>query len=354
MKSLRNILKPNNFQFLNQRSISSAKRQVQEIRIPVPAGYIAGKWWGPQDKRPILTFHGWQDNSGSFDRLVPHLPEDIPILAIDSPGHGFSYKLPPGMAYHNIDATIITKQIKDYFGWEKISLMGHSLGAILSYTYGYLFPKDIDFIVCIDGLHPLVNPKKLDRVSQSIEEQIKYDALNSSKEEPPSYSIQEMAERMHKATAKSVDVSTAKYILYRNIAPSKKNPGKFYFNRDARLKVGPLQVHDTAEMIRVAEKVIFPLHVTKADKSPFFGNQSLFQEINAVLKKCNKNYEFRNVPGVHHGHLNDPECVSGLITNFIRKHDQFDRSTGGLKDEMKVDESIYPMFKYKKEILGEL
>lgn len=35
-------------------------RQVEEVRIPVPWGHLAAKWWGPQDKRPILCLHGWQ------------------------------------------------------------------------------------------------------------------------------------------------------------------------------------------------------------------------------------------------------------------------------------------------------
>lgn len=31
-----------------------------EIKIPVPWGEIAGKWWGSQKQKPILTLHGWQ------------------------------------------------------------------------------------------------------------------------------------------------------------------------------------------------------------------------------------------------------------------------------------------------------
>lgn len=35
-------------------------RNVEEVRIPVPWGHIAGKWWGPRDRRPIFVVHGWQ------------------------------------------------------------------------------------------------------------------------------------------------------------------------------------------------------------------------------------------------------------------------------------------------------
>ena len=44
--------------------------------------------------------HGWQDNAGSFDRLIPLLPRNHAYLAIDLPGHGLSSRIPNGMQYH--------------------------------------------------------------------------------------------------------------------------------------------------------------------------------------------------------------------------------------------------------------
>ncbi|KAG8302741.1 hypothetical protein J6590_025016 [Homalodisca vitripennis] len=70
-------------------------REPVEIKIPVPWGHISGKWWGPQDKNPVIAIHGWQDNAGTFDNLAPLLPADVPFLCIDLPGHGFSSHLPP-------------------------------------------------------------------------------------------------------------------------------------------------------------------------------------------------------------------------------------------------------------------
>lgn len=50
-------------------------------------GSIAAKWWGSKTKRPIILAHGWQDNAGSFDTLIPLLPSEFSYLAIDFPGH---------------------------------------------------------------------------------------------------------------------------------------------------------------------------------------------------------------------------------------------------------------------------
>jgi len=37
--------------------------------------------------RPIVCIHGWQDNAGTFDRLIPLLPREFSYLAIDLPGN---------------------------------------------------------------------------------------------------------------------------------------------------------------------------------------------------------------------------------------------------------------------------
>jgi hypothetical protein len=34
--------------------------KVEEVRIQVPWGHIAGKFWGPKDVQPILALHGWR------------------------------------------------------------------------------------------------------------------------------------------------------------------------------------------------------------------------------------------------------------------------------------------------------
>lgn len=101
------------------------KIEVEEMKIPVTFGLIAAKWWGSKEKRPILLLHGWQDNAGTFDTLIPLLPQHYSYLAIDFPGHGFSSHLPKGCFYHVCDFVSILEEIRSKFEWEKISLIGY-------------------------------------------------------------------------------------------------------------------------------------------------------------------------------------------------------------------------------------
>ena len=71
----------------------------KDVKIPVPWGHIAGKEWGSPSGEPWIALHGWLDNCGSFDTLLPHFPENHRIIAIDMPGHGFSSHFPEGKLF---------------------------------------------------------------------------------------------------------------------------------------------------------------------------------------------------------------------------------------------------------------
>lgn len=69
-----------------------------EMKIPIPYGYIAAKVWGSlnQDSVKVIAMHGYMDNAGTFDRLIPLLPDQFYVVAYDFPGHGFSSHVPYG------------------------------------------------------------------------------------------------------------------------------------------------------------------------------------------------------------------------------------------------------------------
>ncbi|KAF2883503.1 hypothetical protein ILUMI_22676 [Ignelater luminosus] len=311
----------------------------EEIRIPVPWGHVAGKWWGPQNKRPILCLHGWEDNCGTFDTLIPRLPSHIGYLAIDLPGHGFSSQLPPGVFYNKIDNVTLLKRIVDYFNWSKVSLLGHSMGAIMNYQYTLLYPNEVDFLICLDALKPLVyEDKKIESMVEMIENFIKYDHLNSLKKDPPTYSFEVLEKMLHKGITQSIALDSCKYILKRNIALSTKEPGKYYFTRDMRLKTSlssDLLGWCQKDIVDSAHKIRCPLLYIKASHSPFYENKQNTLDVVKVIKKMNENFEMHIVEGTHHVHLNNPERLVNLINNFIKKYDIKDRSEGGLKSEIK-------------------
>lgn len=80
--------------------------------------------------------HGFQDNSSSFDPLIPLIIRDnMKIVSVDQPGHGLSSHL-TGTGYDFLlDGLGAIHRVVRHFGWSKVTLIGHSYGSILSFVY---------------------------------------------------------------------------------------------------------------------------------------------------------------------------------------------------------------------------
>ena len=99
-----------------------------EVSIDVPWGQICGKAWGSSSGKPVLALHGWLDNAGSFDKLIPSLSSDLYTVAIDWPGHGHSSPRPAGANYYLKNMVADLKYVVDGLGWKKFTFLLHSMG----------------------------------------------------------------------------------------------------------------------------------------------------------------------------------------------------------------------------------
>lgn len=263
----------------------------------------------------------FKDNAGTFDRLIPLLPRDQSFLAIDLPGHGLSSRVPDGFAYHSVDNLYLLNFLCKEYNWDKISLMGHSMGSVLSFMFATVFPEKVDMMIQIDALKPhIYDPKK---VAQSFKDRIenfmRADQRNQDKSEPPCYTYEDMIDRLSTGTFGSVTPETAQYLLKRNIRKSEKFPGKFYFTRDSRLKYTYSHNFPQPVSIELAKKLNMPQMFIKALHSPYYEKKEYYDEIIDILKE-NKNFEHHVVDSTHHLHLTQPELVAPIISTFIEKH----------------------------------
>ncbi|XP_062553001.1 probable serine hydrolase isoform X2 [Armigeres subalbatus] len=296
--------------------------KVEEIRIPVSYGEIAGKWWGPKDVRPIVSLHGWMDNAGTFDRLIPLLPHHMSFLALDFAGHGLSSKIPDGLMYHAMDNVYMLRMVMQYFHWKKISFMGHSMGSLIGFVFSSIFPNVVDFNIGIDVLKPhIMDPNKVGpRLQKEIPLTLKADMRNRDGTEPPSYTYEDLAYRLYLGTHKSVSIETAPYLLDRNIQRSSVDPNKFYFSRDSRMKFS-LGIGWGQEVnLEQAKRMVMPYMFLKSKHSPYYEHRKYYNEFIEVVQKNNPFFELHVVDSTHHMHLTEPEKVAPIITNFLLKY----------------------------------
>ncbi|GAB0091741.1 Alpha/Beta hydrolase fold [Sergentomyia squamirostris] len=306
------------------KDVRENSKKATKVRIEVPWGHIAGKWWGPQNVRPILCIHGWQDNLGTFETLIPLLPQEFAYLAIDLPGHGFSSPIPHGMNYSAYDFVWLIKRIQEIYEWEKISILAHSLGAILSFVYAGLFPEKVEFVIALDALKPKIMPDLIDHVRGLISNVTIEDERNQRpNNEPPSYTFDELIEKLHIGTYKSISPEYCPYILSRGVRKSTRYPEKYFFNRDGRLKSFTHLLIGQESCLLLARNIKnTPYMYIRAEQSivKLWEEEKYLMEVVEEMKKVNSNFHYCPVNGGHHVHLTNPTTISGIITDFIRKY----------------------------------
>jgi pimeloyl-ACP methyl ester carboxylesterase len=210
--------------------------------------------------------------------------------------------------------------MKEY-KWDKISIIAHSMGSILSYMFASVFPSKVDLYIGIDALKPhIFNPKLVAEIlEERIENFILADKRNQEKSEPPAYSIDECVEKMVEGTQGSVTAECAQYLLKRNLKRSEKYPGKFYFARDSRLKFSYGSNYPQEVLVELAKRITCPHMFIKASKSPYYERKEYHDQVVDILNK-NPKFEYQTIDSTHHLHLTEPEKVSGVISDFINKH----------------------------------
>src|SRR5262245_11789511 len=101
---------------------------LREVAIPAAWGELAGLRLERPGRPRVIALHGWLDNAASFLPLSSRLP-DLDLLLLDLPGHGRSAHLPPGAEYGLTTHLHATLDAADALGWERFTLLGHSMGA---------------------------------------------------------------------------------------------------------------------------------------------------------------------------------------------------------------------------------
>jgi pimeloyl-ACP methyl ester carboxylesterase len=107
--------------------------------------------WGNASAPPLILVHGGLDHSRSWDHLAQALRADFHVVAPDLRGHGdsgwatgSSYSL----ADHVYDLTCLVKSEN----FAKVTLIGHSMGGMVSLTYAGAFPEEVSRLVVLDGV----------------------------------------------------------------------------------------------------------------------------------------------------------------------------------------------------------
>ena len=347
---------------------SSVNWSWKEIEIPTPSGSIRGKDWrnfssgDDEDYNNLevyIALHGWQDNCGTFDAVIPRLhlkagKSPVRIVAVDLPGHGLSSHYPQGI-YTDLSFATDVMRVARFLNLaddacnvnatqecsngtngsirkkKLVNLIGHSMGGYLSIYFASLFPDVVKTVIAIDILKPLTF--KCDDLAISAAKSIlSYLSIDSKMNQPEyhdkmtTYSWSDAVDRLIRGHAK-IGVLTrdaAEILLKRGAQKVNKKcesnsiPQEgFVFTRDPRLHGIFFSRLDVTTVKAYVSKMKCNLYVIKARQGMKLDEDDIMRDFIQLYQEVCRDFRYITVDGDHHVHLCQPDNVSPILQKIL-------------------------------------
>ena len=263
---------------------------------------------GNKKRKPVLCVHGWLDNAGSFETLVPLLNhKDYYYVAIDLPGHGTSSHIPVGAVYNFFLYVRSLYYVIKHFKWQSVTLMGHSLGSKICILYASFFPHDVLALILLDtsNLYLPGTDFYYTAMSQNLHVNTKYEAKGTTYFKK-SYSYKELLTKLLVGYNGAINEKSAKILQKRNLWYDEKEE-KYYSNRDTRLQyLDVITIEQEKVVMSKIECKVYLLRAVSHQNDYLPRIADLIPDVTVA-----------GVYGTHHVHLNDPDVVSSHLNDWL-------------------------------------
>ncbi|XP_059195059.1 serine hydrolase-like protein [Centropristis striata] len=297
---------------------SVVKQAVSELSVQVPWGEIRGKVWGPDHGRPVLCLHGWADNCGTFNTLIPLLPKECRYVAVDLAGHGLSSHRPAGEFYAFPSYVMDVRRVVDALQWSKFSIIGHSMGGNVAGMFSALYPEMVDALVLLDsfGFLPTDPKGMIKAVRQGMDQMIQFDK-KTEEEKRRVYTYEHAVKRLTAANP-TLSEQSLQILLERGLVQVE---GGVEFTRDFRINLKNIVRISFEQSLEFQSRIQAAVLVILAEDG--FEKMYITEDQSGTASAILQAYRDRNhtvvtVPGDHHVHLNDPQVVAPLVSDFLQ------------------------------------
>jgi len=111
---------------------------------------------GPNNGKPVLFLHGWPDSWFTYSRVLPLLPQNLRLLAVDLRGYGDSDKPESGYRISDLAGDVVA--FLDALRIDRATLVGHSFGTFAARHIAISQPARVERLVLIGTGFPHASP----------------------------------------------------------------------------------------------------------------------------------------------------------------------------------------------------
>lgn len=259
-----------------------------------------------ESQEVVLALHGWLDNAHSFMPMM-NCNKSLKVIALEWPGHGHSDHRGEDASYQLLDYVYDIYVLIKHQKWNKVHIVGHSLGAIVACVFAGTFPELVDKLVLIEALGPITAQanETQSQLNKSIASRYKTEIKTPSNR---AYSS------IDKAIAARLMVSDfneeiATMLVTRSL---KKVDDGYHWRSDSRLKqLSPIRMTESQSkdiMSNITSPTLLVLgdNGFKSLRENIAERTALFESINVL-----------SFAGGHHVHMEQPELVWKAIESHI-------------------------------------
>lgn len=281
-------------------------KKAHPVSIPLSWGTLSGIRWPNPGAPKLLCLHGWLDNAASFVPVSQYL-QDFDLLAVDFAGHGLSAHRPAHCRYYFSENVYDVDALLDELEWQSCHLVGHSMGGAVACHFAAAAPERVKRLVSLDavGIFTQAEEKTGKQWRNSLQ------GVRRKRGFLRPYESIKQALLARQQTAPLSD-QAARLLCERALEQN----GDFYqWRTDQRLNWRSPQILSNAQAVSILSAIEAPtLTINSAYINKYLDADALAERFSAIAD-CTR----VDVPGHHHFHMETPETIGPVITEFLFK-----------------------------------
>ncbi|OQW50402.1 MAG: hydrolase [Proteobacteria bacterium SG_bin7] len=250
--------------------------------------------------KKLVFLHGLMGYGLNWRTLAKEFEADFEILLFDQRGHGKSFQ--PSSGYAPEDYADDLNKILNELQWQKIFLVGHSMGGRNALNFAYRFPACVDRLVIED-----IGPESDPAGEKSIRELIEIVPVPFRKKEDARDFFQKDFSKLYKGPE---NARTIGLFLYSNL---EGEPGNIRWRFSLPGILESVRLGRVSDRWHEVKALTMPTLVIRGEKSKDLSQKNYEQMI-----ACNPNIQGVIISGAGHwAHADKPKEVAQALKDFL-------------------------------------